>query len=65
MNISNKHGLCQFPQKLMSNLRLRILENLKISIKSPNFKESLPSAQSPYPNENFISTSKNLLKNRN
>ena len=65
MNISNKHGLYQFPQKLMSNLRLRVLENYKISIKSPNFIELLPSAQSSYPNENFVSTSKNLLKNRN
>ena len=41
---------------------LRILGNIR---KSQNFIESLPGAQSSCGNENFVSTSKNVLKNRN
>ena len=41
-----------------------ILRNQEISGKSQNFIQLLPSAQSSQ-NENFVSTSKNLLKNRN
>ena len=40
-------------------------ENWEISGKSINFIELLPSGQSCSQNENFDSTSKNLLENRN
>ena len=36
-----------------------------MSLKSQNFRELLPSAQFSSRNENFVSTSKNLPKNRN
>ena len=49
--------------ELLIDLSLRILGNLEISAKSQNYIELLNSAQSSSPNENFISTSKNLLKN--
>ena len=49
---------------LPNDLRRRILRNSEILEESLNFVELLPNAQSSR-NENFVSTSKNLLKNRN
>ena len=40
-------------------------EILELSGKSQNFIELLPSAQLSFRNENIISASKNLLKNKN
>ena len=54
--ISNKHGICTFPHEMSSDL--------KDSGKSQKFTDILPRAQSSSRNENFVSTSKNLLKNR-
>ena len=51
--------------ELPNDLRLRILRNSEILEESLNFVELLPNAQSSSRNENFVSTSKNLLKNRN
>ena len=42
-----------------------ILGNEKISRKSQNFIERLPSAQSSSRNENFVNTSKTIFENRN
>ena len=42
-----------------------ILGNREILRKSQNFIELLCSCQSSLQNENFVSTSKNILKNRN
>ena len=54
----------ELPHELPNDLRLRILGNYEISGKSQNFIELLPSDSSSR-NENFVSTGKNLLKNRN
>ena len=43
----------------------RILGNREILRKSQNFIELLRSSQSSFKNEDFVSTSKNILKNRN
>ena len=48
-----------------NGLRLRISGNQKISGEHQHFIELLPSALSSSRNENFVSTSKNLLENRN
>ena len=50
---------------LPNDLRLRIFGNQKISGNSQNFIKLLPSAQSSSRNKNFVSASKNVLKNRN
>ena len=42
-----------------------ILGNRKILRKSQNFIELMCSSQSSFQNENFVSTSKSILKNRN
>ena len=42
-----------------------ILGNREILRKSQNFIELMCSSQSSFQNENFVSTSKNILKNRN
>ena len=42
-----------------------LLRNREISRKSQNFIELLPSTQSSSANKNFVSTTKNLIKNRN
>ena len=63
--ITYKHGIYESPQELPNELRLRILGDGKISGKCLNSIEWYPSAQSPCQNENFINTSKTLLKNRN
>ena len=65
MIISNKHGIYAFPHELPKDIRLRILRNLEIPGKSQKFKELLPSSQSSSQNGNFVSISKNLIKNRN
>ena len=62
MIISNKHGIYKLPHRLPNDLRLRLLGNWEISGKSQNFIELLPSDQSSSKNENFVNTSKNLLK---
>ena len=51
--------------ELLNDLKLRIIGNYELSGKSQNFIELLPSAQFFIQNENFISTSKSLLKNKN
>ena len=53
------------PYELPNDLRLRIWENWNISVKFLHSVELLPSAYSSSWNENFVSTNKNLLKNRN
>ena len=63
--ISNKHGIYELSHELPNDLRLRILGNWKISRKSQNFIELLPSAQPYYQNENFVNTTKKPVKNRN
>ena len=55
----------ELPHELLNDFRRRILGNEKISGKSQNFLELLGNAQSSSRNESFVSTSKNLLKNRN
>ena len=50
---------------MQNDLRLRILGNWEMSGKSDNFTKLLPSALSSYRNKSFVSTNKNLLKNRN
>ena len=50
------------PSRVAEQVRLIYQE---ISGKSQNFMKLLPSAQPPSRNENFVSTSKSLLKNRN
>ena len=45
-------------------VNLRDAKRLKTSGKYQNITEFLPSAQSSYRNENFVSTRKNLLRNR-
>ena len=60
-----KNCTYELPRKLPNNLKLRILGNYEISEKSQSFIEFLPTAQSSFQNENFVSSSKNLLKNRN
>ena len=52
-------GFLMVSHELPNNWRLRI------SGESQNVVEFLPSAKSFSRNENFVSTSKNLLKNRN
>ena len=37
--ISNKHGIFELPQELLNDLRLGILENLKMSGKFQNLTE--------------------------
>ena len=60
-----KIGLYELPLKLLNDLGLRILRNQKISGKSQSFTELLPSTYSSSRNENFVSTIKKLLRNRN
>ena len=55
--ISNNYGIYELPHDLPNDLRLRLeLENIR--------KISKSSAQSSSQNENFVNTSKKLLKNR-
>ena len=64
--ITHKHGIYQLPHELPNGLRFRILGNQEVSGKCLNPKnDSLVSTHSPCQNENFINTSKKLLKNRN
>ena len=65
MITSNKHNIYELPHELPNDLRLRILENQEIWKRSQNFIELWSSAQSSYQNDNFVNTSKKLLKNRN
>ena len=57
--ISNKHGIYELPQELQNDLRLKTRKLGNIS----KIKELYPSAQSSSQNENFVNTSKKLLKN--
>ena len=61
--INNKHGIYELPHGFPNDLRLRILENKEILRRSQILIELWPSAQSSSQNENFVNTSKNLLKN--
>ena len=63
--ISSKHGIYELPHEFLNNLRLRILGNYKISVKSQNVIELQPSAQPYSQNKNFVNTSKKPMKNRN
>ena len=45
MIIRNKHGICELPQKLPNNLRLKNLGNQEVSRKPQNLIELQPSAQ--------------------
>ena len=56
--ISNKHGIYELPHVLPNNLRLRILGNQEIP------RKPQPSAWSSFQTENFVNTSKKLLRNR-
>ena len=60
-----KTCIYELPHELPNDWRLRILRNQDISGKSQTFIELLPNAYSLSRNENFVSTSKNLLKNKN
>ena len=54
----------EFHRKLLNDLRLRILGNEQISVKFQNLIEILSSSHSSSQNDNFVRTSKNLLRNR-
>ena len=56
--ISKKAGVYEFSHELPKNIKLTMSGN------SQNFREILPSAQSSSRNENFVSASKNLMKNK-
>ena len=62
MIITYTHGIFKLPHKVCDDLRLRILGNQEIAGKSQNFIELKHSAQSLSQNENFVNTSKKLLK---
>ena len=59
MIISKKAGVYEFSHELPKKVRLTMSGN------SQNVREILPSAQSSSRNENFVSASKNLMKNKN
>ena len=63
--ITYKHGIYELPYELPNDLRLRILGNKEISGKCLNYIERWPSSQFLRKNENFVNTSKKLLKYRN
>ena len=63
--IIDKHGIYELTHKLSNDLRLGILRNKKISGKSLNFTELYSGAQSSFHYENFVNTSKKLLKDGN
>ena len=58
-------GIYDLPHEFANDVRFRILINYKITGENQNFTKLLPNAQSVSRNETFVSTSKNLLKNRN
>ena len=64
--IINKHGICKLPHELPEDLikteDFRKIENIRKTSKIHRIK---PSAKSSSQNENFVNTSKRLLKNRN
>ena len=62
--ISNKYGIFELPHKLQNYLRLRILGNQEISEKSQNFIELQPSVEHYTQNENFVNTTKKLMRTR-
>ena len=63
--ISNKRVIYEIPDKLQSELRLRILGKFEISRKYQKLIQWQPCAQASYPNGNFVNTEKKLLKNIN
>ena len=65
MTITYKHGIFELPQELPNDFRLRFLGNEEILEKCLTFIEWEARSQSSSENENFVNTSKNLLKNRN
>ena len=62
--IENKRGMYELPHEFPNDLRLESLRKSKLSGKFQNFIELFPNPQYSQ-NENFVSTSKNLLRNRN
>ena len=53
------------PRELPNDLGTRVLGNQEISGNSQNFIELLSSAQYSFRDENFVSTSKDIVENRN
>ena len=64
MTIESKRGMYELPHEFPNDLRLESLRKSKLSGKFQNFIELFPNPQYSQ-NENFVSTSKNLLRNRN
>ena len=64
-NITYKDSIYKLPHELPNALRLKILGNQEISGKCLNSIKWYHSAQSTWQVENFLNTSKEILKNRN
>ena len=63
--ISNKRVIYEIPDKLQSELRLRILGKFEKSRKYQKLIQWQPCTQACYPNGNFVNTEKKLLTNIN